>query len=101
MLLLESCSKIFQFSTRHDCYPQNKRKTKETCYIIVIYPSYGGKQNPETTDPNSIKSESTVDQEKDKALSKLAQKRSLHHCTKGPKDTTTICMCICLKKKKQ
>lgn len=68
------------------CYLESCGKMGVTCYIIVIYPSYGGQQNPETTNG----------QEKDMALSKLAQK-SLDHSAKGPKDTTTICMCIYLR----
>ncbi|MCI4390182.1 hypothetical protein PGIGA_G00119660 [Pangasianodon gigas] len=62
---------------------------EEAAFSNQSYPN-GGKQNPETTDPKSIKSEATADQEKDMALSKLAQRQSLDHCMKGPKDTTTI-----------
>ncbi|KAF4094081.1 hypothetical protein AMELA_G00008640 [Ameiurus melas] len=47
------------------------------------------KQNPKTTDPKGIKSEAIADREKDMALSNSAQKRSLDHCSKRSKDTTT------------
>lgn len=57
----------------------------------------GEKENPETTDPKGIKSEAAADRGKDMALSNSAQKRSLDHCSKRSKDTTTSCMCIDLK----
>ncbi|KAB5537023.1 hypothetical protein PHYPO_G00114050 [Pangasianodon hypophthalmus] len=60
---------------------------QEAAFSNQSYPN-GGKQNTETTDPKSIKSEATADQEKDMALSKLSQRQSLDHCMKGPKDTT-------------
>ncbi|XP_053508523.1 uncharacterized protein cfap92 isoform X2 [Ictalurus furcatus] len=47
------------------------------------------KQNPETTDPKGIKSEAAADRGKDMPLSNSAQKRSLDHCSKRSKDTTT------------
>lgn len=65
-----------------------------------MYSSYKGKQNPQTADPKIITSKATAGQEKDIALSTLAQKLGSLHETpqgQGPKDTTTFRMCSFLK----
>ncbi|XP_060713808.1 uncharacterized protein cfap92 [Tachysurus vachellii] len=62
--------------------------------------SYGGKQKPQTADPKIITSEATADQEKDTALSTLAQKPSLDPCSTSMKSGTLKDNSLLVSKKK-